>query len=85
MDGTGDYVKQNKPDSETRVSHIFSYCYGASTREDCYDMGLSQQKVFISQLASDYTRCWDPSVTTSLFQGELLSIKKLYSVLTYFH
>ena len=41
------------------------------TREDCSDMSINQQKVFISQPMT--TLCvWDPRVALNLSQGELL-------------
>lgn len=52
------------------------------TREDGSDLGVSQQKVFISPLATTLG-ILDPSVALSLSQGQLLGTKPC-SGLTYF-
>lgn len=47
-------------------------CCRVSIREDYQDMGLNKYKIFISQQVATLG-VWDPTVGSSLFQGELLS------------
>lgn len=56
--------------------------FGVDTKEDGSDLGLSQQKVFISQLATTLG-VLDPNVALSLSQGQLLGTKPC-SGLAYF-
>lgn len=59
--------------SHFRATVVCFYC-GAVTREDFSDMGLSQEKIFISQLATALG-VQDPSVAPHLSQDELLNTK----------
>lgn len=59
--------------------HESGTCCRASTREDCLDIALSQQKAFISQLVTTLAAL-DPSVAPSFSQDELLSPKPTFWV-----
>lgn len=65
------------PFSPLPLSSLSPNSCWVSTRENYSDTGLSQQKVFISQLPATWD-VWDASTVTSLPQDELLSTKNKF-------